>query len=138
MGCITSGGLTVIGNFADLQPNRPENFDYMSDAKWLEDYPLDKRERIGGTVCSCKKIRVHYSPYYGYDNYHVESCNLMRKIRDKPQLTILWAYNHLPAIIFSRQAVPAKHRIPIYIKAISRTHKLKVRNVEPNRTLPLF
>ena len=126
MGVVQYGDVIVLGNFAEVSSEKPADFDYMSDAKWLEDYWLDERERIGGTICSCKKIEVHYAPYYGFDLFHTEQCNLMKKIRDRPQLIVLWAYNHLPAIVFSKQAVPADSHIPMYVRSSSRTHKIKV------------
>lgn len=138
MGCIVSGEVIATGNFAELQPEPPRDFDYMTDAKWLEDYPFDKRECIGGTICSCKKVRVHFSPYYGWDHYHLETCNLMRKLNDQPRLAILWAFDHLPAIAFSKKAVPADSRIPQYIKIQSKSYRIKVNIVRSPATLPLF
>lgn len=128
----------MIGNFADLLPEKPKDFDYLQDAKWIEDYPFGKRECIGGTVCSCRRIEVHYAPYYGWDHYHVETCNLMRKLRDKPQLGALWPYDHLPAIQFTKKSVPASFRVPLYIKSISRRQNIKVKVIKSNNTLPLF
>ena len=134
---IFGNGSAICGNFAEVQPEKPKDFDYMSTAKWLEDYPLDKRECIGGTICSCKKVLVHYAPYYGWDYFHVDTCNLMRKLKDRPQLGILWAYDHLPSIQFSGKAVPADTPVGIYIRTSSVASKIKVRRVGTNN-LQLF
>lgn len=136
MDCEVFGsGSAICGNFAELMPEKPKDFDYMRTAKWLEDYPFDQRECIGGTICSCKKVEVHFAPYYGFDMFHTKTCNLMRKIHDRPQLVILWAYDHLPAIQFSKKAVPANTHIPLYVRSSSRTQRIKVmtQNINGNQ-----
>lgn len=127
MDCEDLGGIIVCGNFAEIMPEKPKDFDYTTTGKWMEDYPYDIRECIGGTIYSCKKIEVNYAPYYGWDNYHNQNCNLMRKIRINPQLTNLWAYDHLPAFAFSDKAVPAATHVPMYIKQVKHTQSIKVR-----------
>lgn len=136
MDCAVSDQVTMCGNFADVLPKKPEYFDYMGTGKWLETYSYDKRERIGGTVCSCKQIEVHFAPYLGWDIFHTSSCNLMRKVKDQPQLMTLLAYEHLPNIRFSKQAVEASKPVTTYVKVISRKERVKVRVLtERNATL---
>lgn len=138
MDAIDYGGIVICGNFSELLDEKPKDFDYMSSGKWLEDYWLDQRECIGGTVCSCRKIQVHYQPWYGFDLFHSKGCNLLRKVELQPQLMTLWAYEHLPSIMFSGKAVPAATRPSLYVLASSRTYKVRVRVAAVNRTASLF
>ncbi|RAN78002.1 hypothetical protein B5P43_18395 [Bacillus sp. SRB_336] len=132
MGLISSATVTICGNFAEVQTSKPENFDYMSNAKWLEVYPFSKREKIGKTICSCKQVKIFYHPYFGEDAYHLEACNLMKRLRDRSSLRNLWAWDHLPAIAFTEQAVEASVNPGIYVKMVSEAVKVKVRVANVN------
>lgn len=134
MGCISSGSMVICGNFAEVLPEKPKDFDYMSDAKWLEPYSMDWRETLGGTICNCKIIEVHYAPYYGFDYYHNDNCNLMRKYRDSPGLSNLYEV-YLPAITKYDDAVPNRENIPLYIKNRSRAYKVNVSVKKPQMRL---
>jgi hypothetical protein len=43
MSCLTNEDNTmfVCGNFAEVLPEKPKDYDYETDAKWLEPYPED-------------------------------------------------------------------------------------------------
>lgn len=128
MGVEYFGDVIVHGNFAEVQNSKPKDFDYLHDAKWMEDYPFTIREKIGSVVCSCKRIEVHYAPYYGWNHFHLKSCNLLRVLHDRPQLANFWAYDHLPSIAFSDKAVPKNTRISLYVSTRSRKQHIKVRS----------
>lgn len=115
MDCESYGDITVVGNFAQLLDSKPEPFDYNSTAKWLEDYPLEWREVWGGTICSCQKLEVHYAPYYGWDYYHLDGCNLIRKLADNPGMRNLFDIR-LPSVTHYADAVPVDAHVPLYIK----------------------
>lgn len=135
MGVIDYGGILVHGNFAEVLPEKPKDFNYEEDAKWLEPYPKDfeYREKIGSVICTCKIVEVHYAPYYGFDFYHTGGCNLLRQIKARPSLLNLVSYEHLPAIVFyENQTVPAKTTQGIYIDYKSR----KVANIPVKVRLP--
>lgn len=89
MGVIIMGDIAVHGNFEEVQLEKPEDFDYKSDAKWLEPYSMEWRETMGNAICSCTKVEVHFQPYYGFDYYHQKTCSLMRKLDAEPQITNL-------------------------------------------------
>lgn len=127
MDCETWDGGAICGNFAELLPEQPKDFDYSNTGKWMQGYPFEKREVIGGTACNCKKVECHYAPYYGFDYYHNKNCNLTRKVTSRPGLMNLWAYEHLPAIRFSDQAAEFDGPIPLYVETSSRTSRVTVR-----------
>lgn len=127
MDCDVWDGGAVCGNFAELQERKPEPFDYDRTAKWLEPYPFEWRETLGKTVCNCKTVRVNYAPYYGFDYYHLDTCNLMRKLEAEPGIRNLYEI-YLPAITRYNDAVPNTDRIPLYIKSRSSTHRVRVRH----------
>lgn len=129
MGVVDYGGVLVHGNFAKVLPEKPKNFDFESDAKWLEDYPLDWRETWGNTICSCRKIEVHYAPYYGFDYFHLDSCNLMRKLEAEPQIQNLFEI-YLPRVTHYKDAVPADVEPGIYVRNRSSKCRVKVRVVD--------
>lgn len=122
---IGSNGGAICGNFAKLQDSKPEPFDYDKTAKWLEPYSFDWRETLGSTICNCKTVEVHYAPYYGWDYYHLDTCNLMRKLRAEPGLNNLHEH-YLPAITHYTDAVPNQDNIPLYIQGIGRASKIKI------------
>jgi hypothetical protein len=99
MSCISESGLTICGNFSDILPEKPKNFDYSRDAKWLEPYP-EKRPRIkiGKTTCDCKVVEVSYQPYYGIDVYHSDDCAIVRRVKEHPQLLNLPAFYNYDVI----------------------------------------
>lgn len=132
MGVVAFGDVIVHGNFAEVLPEKPKDFNYDQDGKWLEDYPKewDVRERIGSTICTCKKVEVHYAPYYGSDFYHTEGCNLLRQIKARPSLVNLPSYEHLPAIVFYEGwTVPAETKQGIYIDYRKRSATVAVKKV---------
>lgn len=99
MGLIDYGGLVVCGNFSEVLPEKPKDFDYMSDSKWLEPYP-EKWERItiGKTTCDCVQIETHYAPYYGFTWLHSKECALIKRVEAKPQLRNLWCFDNVETI----------------------------------------
>jgi hypothetical protein len=127
MGCEQMGDITICGNFADLLPEKPKDFDFDRTAKWLEPYPFDIREVIGGTVCNCKVVKAHYAPYYGFDYYHQDSCFIMQKYRNTPNAEYFWSMQHLPAIAFGENAVPVDTPPRMYIRGRSTAKKIRVR-----------
>jgi len=99
MSCISGNGMTICGNFAEVQESKPQNFDYDSDAKWYEPYPKDwERIKIGKTTCDCKKIETHFAPWYGYTWFHTEECALLKKVKERPQLMNLPAFYNVETI----------------------------------------
>lgn len=137
MSIITMGDAIICGNFSEIQQKKPEPFDYDSESKWIEDYPLEWRETLGRTVCNCKKLEVHYAPYYGWDYYHMDSCNLVRKLYDNPGIRNLYE-SYLPRVTRYTDAVPADTPAPLYISGRTSTKHIKVKQVTVNNTLPLF
>lgn len=102
MGCIDGGGIVICGNFAEVLPEEPKNFDYMSDAKWLEPYPKKwERIKIGKTTCDCKKIETHFQPWYGFTWYHSKDCALIKRVKERPQLRNLWCFENVEVIGYS-------------------------------------
>lgn len=141
MGVAVFGDVIVHGNFAEVLPEKPKDFNYETDAKWLEPYPEEWKERvrIGSVICTCKTVEVHYAPYYGFDFYHQDSCNLMRQVKARPQLMNLPAYDHLPAIVFFEGAVvPASMRQGIYVDYHKHGGKVAVKVNKPTDNLALF
>ena len=128
MDCEIWEGGAICGNFAELQDKKPDPFDYDRTAKWLEPYPFDKREVIGGTVCNCKTVKVHYAPYYGFDYFHLDSCFLMQKYRNTTNPDYFWSMQYLPSIQFGDNAVPVDTPPRAYIKGRSSTSHIKVRH----------
>ena len=96
MGVIEYGDVIVHGNFAQITKEKPENYD--EDYKVMVPYPFKLREKIGGVECSCKEVLECFMPYYGFDWYHSDGCELMKKVKQKPSLMNLWCYSHLPQI----------------------------------------
>lgn len=138
MDCETVGSLTITGNFAPLLNEKPDPFDYEKTCKWLEPYPFEVRERIGRVVCSCSHLECHYAPYYGWDYYHLDTCNLMKQLRARPQLRNFWQYSYLPAV-YPSGGVPVDEPVPLFIEVkSSRTQRVAVRVKPPQRTLHLF
>lgn len=102
MGCIVGNGVAICDNFAEVQDKKPENFDYMSDANWLETYPKDwERIKIGKTTCDCKQVETHYAPYYGFTWYHSKECALIKRVEAQPQLMNLPAFWNVETIGYS-------------------------------------
>lgn len=128
MGCITEGSLTICGNFAKVLPKKPKDFDYNSDAKWIEPYPFDMRDVIGTTVCNCKYIVTHFSPWHGFDSYHQDTCFLMQKFRNTPNAEYFYAMEALPRISFGDNAVPADTPPRMYIQGRSTKTRIRVRH----------
>ena len=126
MDCEVWEGGAICGNFAELSDSKPEPFDYDKTSKWHEPYSFEWRETLGKTICNCKTVRVHYAPYYGYDYFHSDSCNLIRKLEAEPQIQNLYE-TYLPAINRYNDSVPNTNRIPLYIKTSSRVSRIKVR-----------
>ena len=137
MDCEEYGGITICGNFAERLEEKPADFDYMTTGKWYEPYPFETREKIGHVICSCKRVKVDFAPYYGWDMWHEDSCNLMRQLKAKPQLANLWQYSYLPAI-YPASDVPADKPVPLWIDTRSRRATIKVRRILPQMPLPLF
>lgn len=86
MGIIDMGGIIVHGNFEEVQTEKPKDFHYDKDAKWIEPYEMEWRETMGNAICSCTIVEVHFQPYYGHDFYHQATCSLMRKLKAEPQI----------------------------------------------------
>ena len=128
---IFASGSAICGNFAERTDTKPESFDYDHTAKWYEAYPFDWRETLGGTVCNCSRVKVNYAPYFGYDYFHLDSCNLMRKLDAEPGIYNL-VETYLPAINHYTDAVPNSDHIPLYIKG----RKSKGFTIKVERRLP--
>lgn len=126
MDCEILEGGAICGNFAELEQAKPEPFDYDKTSKWVEPYSFEWRETLGKTICNCKTVEVHYAPYYGYDFFHRDTCNLMRKLNDNPGIANFYEC-YLPSITQYNTAVPNTERIPLYIKNLSRSSKVRVR-----------
>jgi hypothetical protein len=128
MDCEDYGGITITGNFAELQQTKPEPFNYDKTAKWIEPYACEWREVLGDAVCSCTTVEVHYAPYYGFDHYHRDTCNLMRKLRAEPQIQNLREVS-LPAMIQYSDSVPNTGKISIWVEnKTKRSKKVSVRH----------
>lgn len=136
MDCEDLGGITISGNFAERTETKPKDFDYNRTGKWYEPYSFEWRETLGGTICNCSRIKVNYAPYFGYDYYHLDSCNLMRKLDAEPGIHNL-VQTYLPAITRYTDSVPNRDRIPLYIKGRkrSRSYAIRVRRVLPQLSL---
>jgi len=96
--------MVVCGNFAEVQPEKPKDFDYMSSAKWLEPFPKEwqnDRIKIGKTTCDCKQIETHYAPYYGHTWYHSKECALIKRVEQTPGLRNLWCFENVELIGYS-------------------------------------
>lgn len=131
MDCESFGGLTITGNFAELQQSKPEPFDYDHTAKWIEPYSCEWREVLGDAVCNCTTVEVHYAPYYGFDHYHRPTCNLMRKLEAQPQIANLREIS-LPAMIQYTDSVPNTGKLSIWINDKSkRSKKVEVHHKTP-------
>lgn len=105
MGCLSDdeGTIFVCGNFAELLPEKPKDFDYESDAKWLEPWPKEWPDRvtIGKTTCDCKQIETHYAPWYGFTWYHNKECALIKRVEERPGLKNLWCFENVELIGYS-------------------------------------
>lgn len=126
MDCEDLGGIVISGNFAKLQDKKPEPFNYDRTAKWIEPYSFDWREVLGNATCNCTTVEVHYAPYYGFDYYHRDTCNLMRKLKAEPQIYNLREI-YLPAITNYTDSVPNTDALPIWVKSFSRASKVNIR-----------
>jgi len=111
-------GIIISGNFAERTKEMPKDFDHTTTGKWYAPYTMQWRETLGGTICSCKQVKVNFAPYYGYDYFHMDYCNLMKKLRDYPQIESL-VETYLPAMHQYHDAVPADTHTPLYIKGRS-------------------
>lgn len=102
MGCLPFGNGFICGNFNEVLPQKPENFGYDQDAKWMEPYPPKwKRRVIGKTTCDCKQIETHFQPWYGYSWYHSNDCALMKRVEARPGLLNLPAFYDVEVIGYS-------------------------------------
>jgi hypothetical protein len=126
MDCEQNGSITICGNFAELLPEKPKEMDFDRTAKWLEPYSFDWREQVGGTICNCKTIKVHYAPYYGYDYFHSDTCFLVQKYNNTSNAEMFGSMQYLPSITHWEDAVPATAS-RFYIKGRSSSSKIKVR-----------
>lgn len=138
MGVAFMGDVIIHGNFEEVLPEMPKDFHYDRDAKWLQPFDLEWRETLGGVICSCKTVEVHFAPYYGFDYYHMPTCNLMRKLDAEPQINNL-IETYLPAMNQYSDSVPADSHIKLYIKGAKRSRSSKVPvRVLSNNNLSLF
>lgn len=129
MDCATSGSVTIVGNFAELQDHKPENLDYDKTAKWVEPYNCEWREVMGDAICSCATVEVHYAPYYGFDHYHRPTCSLMRKLKAYPGIHNLREV-HLPAMVQWNDSIPNDGKLHIWVeRKNTRAKKIKVKLV---------
>lgn len=136
MGVIAMGNVLVHGNFAELLPEKPKDFDYENDAKWLEPYDLEWREVLGDAVCNCTKVEVHFAPYYGFSYFHMDTCNLMRKIAVQPGIANFYEV-YLPSMTQYHNAVKNTGKLSIWVhKKPTRAKKIKVKRIL--KQLPLF
>lgn len=126
MGCLVDEGMAICGNFAERLAEKPKDFDFEADAKWWEDYPFEWREQVGGTVCNCKRVKVNYQPWYGYDYFHQDNCFLVQKYHNTPNADMFGSMQYLPSITHWEDAVPATAS-RFYIKGRSSSSKVKVR-----------
>ena len=135
MDCETNGSLTITGNFAELQQSKPEPFDYDRTAKWIEPFTMEWREVMGDAICSCTTVEVHYAPYYGFDFFHRDNCNLMRKLAAQPQIANLREIV-LPAMTQWDDSVKNDGKLHIWVEPKrSRVKKVKVRRILPQLSL---
>lgn len=92
-------GLIICGNFAEVLPEKPKDFDYEDNCKWMEPYPADlDRIKIGKTTCDCKQIETHYAPYYGFTWFHSKECALIKRVEASPGLRNLWCFDDVETI----------------------------------------
>ena len=134
------GGVVVCGNFAEVLPEKPENLDYESSAKWIEPYEMEWREVMGDAICSCTTVEVHYAPYYGFDYYHRDTCSLMRKLKAQPQIENLREV-YLPAMNQWSDSLKNDGKIHIWVENKSRKTTVKVKtspHERPMNNLSLF
>lgn len=135
MDCETNGSLTITGNFAKLQAQKPEPFNYDRTAKWLEPYEAEWREVMGDAICNCTTVEVHYAPYYGWDHFHRPTCNLMRKLAAQPQIANLREV-YLPSMVQWDDSIPNDGKLHIWVhKKASRAKTIKVKRVLPQLSL---
>lgn len=137
MDCEVFGsGSAICGNFAKLEDKKPEPFNYDRTAKWIEPYSFEWREVLGNATCNCTTVEVHYAPYYGFDYYHRDTCNLMRKLEAEPQIHNLREI-YLPAINHYNNSVPNTGRLTIWINGLRKTKgsKVKVKTHPPQMAL---
>ena len=96
------GTMVVCGNFAEVLPEKPKDFDYQDNAKWLEPFPKDwERIKIGKTTCDCKQMETHYAPWYGFTWLHSDECALVKRVEAHPQLKNLWCFEDVKTIGYS-------------------------------------
>lgn len=119
-------GSAICGNFASVDESKPEPFDYDRTAKWREPYSFEWRETLGKAICNCRMVEVHYAPYYGFDYFHTEGCNLLRKLNAEPGIYNL-RETYLPGITRYTDAVPNREHIPLYIRGVSRKSRVTVK-----------
>ena len=136
MDCEDLGGIVITGNFAKLQDKKPEPFDYDHTAKWIEPYSFEWREVLGNAICNCTTVEVHYAPYYGFDHFHRDTCNLMRKLRAEPGIANLREI-YLPAMTHYTDSVPNTGKVSIWVKGLSKSRptKIKVKRYLPQLSL---
>lgn len=135
MDCEDLGGITITGNFAELQQSKPEPFNYGRTAKWIEPFKMEWREIMGDAICSCTTVEVHYAPYYGFDFYHRDNCSLMRKLAAQPQIANLREIV-LPAMTQWDDSVANDGKLHIWVDNKSkRVKKIKVRRILPQLSL---
>lgn len=129
-------GVHISGNFAERTETKPKDFDYMTTGKWYEPYSFEWREVLGNAICNCTRIKVNYAPYFGYDYFHLDTCNLMRKLEAEPGIANLREI-YLPAITHYTDSVPNTGKLQIWVKGLrkSRPAKIKVRRVLPQLSL---
>lgn len=105
MGCIIGNGMAICGNFSEVLPEKPKDFDYESDAKWMEPYPKawekQGRIKIGKTTCDCVEIEAHYQPWYGFTWLHSKACALIKRVEANPGLRNLWCFEDVETIGYS-------------------------------------
>lgn len=126
MDCEDYGGIAICGNFAELLDEKPEPLDYNQTAKWIQPYDLEWREVLGNATCNCKTMIVHYAPYYGFDYFHRDTCNLMRKLRAEPGIANLREI-YLPAITHYTDSVPTTKQLPIWVRGLRETKPTKIK-----------
>lgn len=120
----TYGNIIICGNFAKLQDKKPEPFNYDESSKWIEKYSFDWRETLGDAICNCAIIEVNYAPYYGFDYFHNDSCNLMRKLEKYPGISNFYEI-YLPSINNYSTSVKSKKSRQIWVYKQSRTSKIE-------------
>lgn len=130
------GGLVICGNFSEVLPEKPKDFNYEKTAKWLEPYNMNWREVMGDAICSCATVEVHYAPYYGWDYYHRPTCSLMRKLRSQPGIANLREV-HLPTMVHWSNSIPNDGKLHIWVENKSRNRTINVKNYQKKRQLNL-